>query len=1583
MNYKLKLSLLLSLLLLATFKVTYGQISTKSLFIKGEVLPSGIEQLKLISAGDSNFETILYATKSGEVFFESLEGEQIGKSTSNVLSSNGTSIYLDVKGSQALFHIHVNLMNMSYEVTELKGLSVLTKLDEYNSEWSTPMELLYSYKNKVLTFEVPYSFLLQDRYKIVADADKTLEWYGATVSNLSYTNQLNNNTDNGIITDFSFDFYYDLGISSISINNEKKHLVNSLSTTNNNVIILGTEYDNVGNKYVVGNCLDCDGDSVGYIQKNNGDKFLFSTTFQNKRGAFFQVSEDGEVISVLVNNNTENGITFNNVNYTVTNEDQLVLFVLNNDLTVNYTKKVFNSSNLGLIEKDGYDLSIDLENNIYTQLYLADSEVTVNEINETFGSESIIQLTKWDASGSHQWSKNLTFDQKSDFEASIMTTDRSGNIYVVGDLVTDGFQFDGSLSTYHVSNDLFALKIDTEFQIRNFSLFSQRNPEKLSTIYSIEGGQDQAFVTGVYYEGELINYYGYFESNNYSKGYFITSFHNERFDKFASFYLDDPSLINKENISIKADQFENYYAVVNTSSKTEIFMDQSDRMYINEFSSGVNVFKFYKDYVFKGYGRVRYEGINYTNLDIDLSNGIKINGNITGSGSVVYNEKSVESISSNNKTLQIDFELDPTTSFKDRHPILSSKELTIGGSSVTRSMLSVLNKRDNIFYGINYLKNDAGIYFMTDNGDKLSIDEQSNLIPSSTEYQLNGNGDYSSYYYTVDIYNKKVALHEITSVAYLPKVDDKLGTAVEISRVEHHSDKGIIKYISEEIALEHEFYFMLNGDTTLLIGDERTVDIRFPVRANKGQKAQLVFYIDYQYGYFSYEIITDMTSKINEVRYDSIYDYTAIESDIENNIYRFGSSIENQNTSNLQKLNSVGEVLINKNFSLGTVDEFGNNLKVDETSGNVILVLQNPNNASSFTYDNNEHSLMADSKSVIVYLDNELNLLNYSTSTGSSQDISVTTFDGLGYYAEYEHNDDIIYIHRLDTEKVEEVTFLTVNQIGSYYLITLTADKQGLLYLSGEFISKGISTEEGELEAFKNREVNSPLIAINSSDGSVKWAKSLISGQSGGGTGWPTGFQAGDNSVYITGWIYSNDTLFEGHLIPKDEGVEAGDFSNFVIKIDSEGIPVWSEFLPYDHKYGYNYGYTRLLVDDENLYYLLDIRSDVVTSGQESIYTTSTKEMYNALIKYSKDGNREKVTPLRPVFYSLKDMVKVNDQVIISGGITFENRYLNYQDHKYLHKEEEKLNYTLFIEDEYSFTPEPNDHLNEVTWEIDMQPLIEALLFEPDKDTLSININGVSVSLSRDVYSHKGNGIYTFVYNFEKGDITYELLVNGDKEDVSLNRSHTVSEGENLINVTYQFSNYQEFQDEHLVIENIDEEVIEIRVDETLFSSLTGLDKKFILIQANGESIPDYVIFDEETLTITIDVTKLPSGTRVKAIEELDLILVGSDELQNTVAVAIILSLEDYLDEIDGDITSLDNDLKNQIKVFPTKTEGVIHIQTTLTSYNVSVYDINGKLLFTESSKENMSIKTDGFSSGLLIVKISSNSGSYNYKVIN
>ncbi|MBD0403846.1 T9SS type A sorting domain-containing protein [Flammeovirga sp. EKP202] len=1581
---KLRFLFIYCILLLNAFGIVHAQTSNSSLYLKGSALPNDLDILKLVNAGNSNYETILYATRDGEISFESKKGEQFGMSMDGVLSKGGASIPVDVDGDQSLFHIHVDLANMTYEITELKGLSVVTKFDKENSDWGTPMDLSYSYQNKVLTFDLPYSFLLQDRYKIVADADKELEWYGATVSNLSFSDQSGGMTVNGILTNFAFDYYYDLGIASISIDSERKHFVTGISTTSDNVIVLGTDYDNVGNKYVVGNCYDCGSDSLGYIQKNNGDKLLFSTTFQNKRGEFLQVSDDGEIITILVNNTTENGIDFNNINYTDTNEDQLVLFVLNNDLSVAYTKKVLRSSTLGLIKNDGYDLSIDSENNIYTQLYLADGEVTVNEVNETFDSDAIIQLTKWNASGAHQWSKNLTFYEVTDFEVSIMATDMSGNIYVVSDLATDGYQFDDNWGTYPVTNDLLSVKINTDFSFMIYTLFSRRNDEKASTIYSIKRGQEEVFVSGIFHKDEEISYYGDFKSENYDKAYFVASFNNERLDNVVSFYLDDPGLIKKDNISIEADSLENYYVSFNISSKVEVYMDRDYKTYINDFSQGINIFKFYGYNKFKGYGQLLFDGVNYTNLDLDLSNGIKVNGNLTESGSVIQNNQSIHSISSADKTLEIDFDLEPNTDFKEEHPIHSSKEITIEGTAITRNSLSLLNKKDNIFYGINYLKNEGGILFENDNGEKLSIDEQFNLIVSEMEYPLNGEGDYSTYYYTIDIFNKKASLHEITSVAYQPVVDGELGSSIEINTVEHHSDKGFIKYISEEITLEHEFYFMLNGDTTLLIGDEWNVDNRFPIRANKGLKAQLVFYMDYINGYFTYEILSDNISKINDVKFDSTYNYIAIESDVDQNIYRLGVDIESQSTSNLQKLNSAGEVLSSKTFSLGTIDVFGNNLKVDEATGNMILVLQNRDHARSFTFDGQDYVLESGSTSVIVYLDNELNILNYVDTVGISDDISVTTYNGKGYYAEFEHTNDMIYVHSLDADKKEEVTTFSVNMTGSYYIITLTADKEGLLYLSGEFQCSGISTvEEGELEAFKNREINAPLIAINSSDGSIKWAKALISGELGGGIGWPTGFQAGDSSVYITGWIYEADTLLEDHLVPNVEDIDVGTYSNFALKVDNDGNAVWSELLPYEYKYSFNFGYTRVLVDeDESLYYLLDIKSDITTSGQDVLYTTSNRETYNALIKYSKDGVREKVTPLRPVMTSLKDMVKVDDEVIITGGMTYQDRYFNYQDFKFINRDDEKVNYTLFVQDEYSFTSEPEDIYKEVTWNINMQPLIEVSLFDPEEDSLSILIKSPSSSIYRVVSTHEGNGIYNFSYSFTDESLTYELSVNGEKEEVQSVRTYTITEEENTIDVIYQFSNYQEFKEEHLVVEKIDEEAIEIKIDESLFTSLSGTEKKFLLMQKNGDAVPDYVVFDQETLTITIDVTKLPSGTRVKAIEDLNLVLVGNDELQNTVAVEIILTLDEYLKDIDGDITSIDDELKKYIKVFPTKTEGVINIHTSLKGYEVAVYDINGKLLHSEIADLNTSIKTENFSSGMLIIKVKSNVGSFNYKVL-
>ncbi|NME67714.1 hypothetical protein [Flammeovirga aprica] len=167
MNTKLRLLFILSCVILSTFGVSYGQISTSSLYIKGSALPSGLEKVKLIAADNSNFETILYATQSGEISFETMEGGQVGKSAENQLSVGGTSIALEVEGDHSLFHIHANLEEMSYEITEIKGLSVVTKFDKEGSDWGNTLPLAYSYENTVLSFEMPYSFLFQERYKIL------------------------------------------------------------------------------------------------------------------------------------------------------------------------------------------------------------------------------------------------------------------------------------------------------------------------------------------------------------------------------------------------------------------------------------------------------------------------------------------------------------------------------------------------------------------------------------------------------------------------------------------------------------------------------------------------------------------------------------------------------------------------------------------------------------------------------------------------------------------------------------------------------------------------------------------------------------------------------------------------------------------------------------------------------------------------------------------------------------------------------------------------------------------------------------------------------------------------------------------------------------------------------------------------------------------------------------------------------------------------------------------------------------------------------------------------------------------------
>lgn len=80
-----------------------------------------------------------------------------------------------------------------------------------------------------------------------------------------------------------------------------------------------------------------------------------------------------------------------------------------------------------------------------------------------------------------------------------------------------------------------------------------------------------------------------------------------------------------------------------------------------------------------------------------------------------------------------------------------------------------------------------------------------------------------------------------------------------------------------------------------------------------------------------------------------------------------------------------------------------------------------------------------------------------------------------------------------------------------------------------------------------------------------------------------------------------------------------------------------------------------------------------------------------------------------------------------------------------------------------------------------------------------------------------------------------------------------------------------------------------------------------------------------------------------------------------------------------------ENDLHNQISVFPNPASSIVNISSYLqTAYDIEIYNAVGQMLYSEQNVNSQSMKLDisNFSSGLFFIKITSQNNQFMYKLL-
>ncbi|NLR91534.1 pullulanase X25 domain-containing protein [Flammeovirga agarivorans] len=321
-------------------------------------------------------------------------------------------------------------------------------------------------------------------------------------------------------------------------------------------------------------------------------------------------------------------------------------------------------------------------------------------------------------------------------------------------------------------------------------------------------------------------------------------------------------------------------------------------------------------------------------------------------------------------------------------------------------------------------------------------------------------------------------------------------------------------------------------------------------------------------------------------------------------------------------------------------------------------------------------------------------------------------------------------------------------------------------------------------------------------------------------------------------------------------------------------------------------------------------------------------------------------------------------------------------------KEESQQTISLWFNDEL-----PEQRFDAV-WLVNMQSAITFGDFDPNNDVLTMKGSFDNWDEEITLSKNDTSNVFTTSISLPESIIYYQLFVNGVAEafvaqDNSDNRSHHLQDGNTVIDVIFNFEEVQQVADDAIEAVETDSGTVVIEVAVEAFEDLEG-EVTYQVMLANGDPLPDWVIFDPETLTFTIDPSKLPSGTRVQdAISDLDIIILANDEEGKSVAVEVTLPTE----EIISDITdtedpegpnSLEDDLLNQVKVYPNLVNQftLVEVPNSVEITDLIISNAAGVKIDQIEIKGSMKLDMGKYPAGLYIMRLHVNDQYITRKII-
>ncbi|ANQ49824.1 T9SS type A sorting domain-containing protein [Flammeovirga sp. MY04] len=297
------------------------------------------------------------------------------------------------------------------------------------------------------------------------------------------------------------------------------------------------------------------------------------------------------------------------------------------------------------------------------------------------------------------------------------------------------------------------------------------------------------------------------------------------------------------------------------------------------------------------------------------------------------------------------------------------------------------------------------------------------------------------------------------------------------------------------------------------------------------------------------------------------------------------------------------------------------------------------------------------------------------------------------------------------------------------------------------------------------------------------------------------------------------------------------------------------------------------------------------------------------------------------------------------------------------------------------------------TWTVNMNPGIITQQFDPNTGKVEIlgSFNGWASAV--ELQRVDQTSVYTTSMDLPSAMIYYKVLVDGVEEvflaqDQSNNRSHFLTVEDNIISAVYKFEETIQVEEEQIETVTQDDGTVNVEVDSTLFAELEGT-VTYQAMLADGSELPEWVIFDPETLTFTVDPSKVPAGTRLMdAIADLDIIILANDESGKSVAVEVTLPTEtiisDYQDEQDDeDVNSLSDDLL-KLSVYPSHLSNFTMIYNpTSQSLSYQLLDMSGKQIEKgHSSSSKIKLDMENLPEGMYFIHMVNQYGNYTQKVV-